>query len=151
MRLLRVICGLTVMLALGVVPHAQTRPNFSGQWVQISPDEGAGVQQLIKHDATTLVTIHDSEGGEHNLTYKLDGSEQRNVLSSHGTDLVTLYRAAWQGNALVISSSTTYPDGRTMTGKDAWTMDAEGRLVVDLERNIGGQEIKMKLIHKKVQ
>lgn len=151
MKLVRAICGLMAIVGLAATLHAQTRPNFTGHWVQISPDEGAGGEQFIKHDATTLATAHDSEGGGHNATYKLDGSEQRITLGSHGSEIVTISRATWQGNTLVIASSTTYPDGRKMTGNDTWSLDAEGRLVIDLDRMLAGQPIKMKLVHKKVQ
>lgn len=151
MKLLRALCGLTVILVLGVVSHAQTRPNFSGHWVQISPEDGAGAEQFIKHDATTLATAHDSEGGGHNVTYTLDGSEQRTTMASHDSQIVTISRATWQGNTLVITASTTYPDGRKMTGNDTWSIDAEGHLVIDLDRTLAGQPIKMKLVHKKIQ
>ena len=129
---------------------AQQRPNFSGRWVLVSPVNEAGQQQVVKHDATTLSTEHPSEGGSHGSVYKLDGTQSRNVLTSHGEDIVTLSNATWKGNALTITSATTYPDGRKLDSIQVWSIDAEGQLIVDFtETMTGRQTTKMRLVYKK--
>ncbi len=145
---------LTVLTAitLGVVAiAAQQKPNFSGRWVTVSPTEAAGQEQVVTHDAATLTTGHASEGGGHGAVYKLDGTESRNVLTSHGEPIVTRSKAAWSGAQLTITSNTTYPDGRTRESKEVWSLDAEGRLVIEVNLTVSGQQpmtIKMVSVKK---
>jgi hypothetical protein len=116
----------------------------------VSPADAAGQEQVVKHDATSLSTAHESEGDGHRATYKLDGSESRNVLTMGGGDIVTLSKAEWTGNQLTITSSTVYPDGRKLAQKEIWSMDAEARLVITFTQTMSGQpEMSMKLIYKK--
>lgn len=85
---------LTVFVtAAAVTMVAQAKPNFSGTWVVVSPAEAAGQEEQVRHTDTTLSTGHESEGGGHSATYKLDGSESRNELTSHGEKIVTLSKA----------------------------------------------------------
>jgi len=126
--------ALPVMAAAG----AQDKPNFTGTWVAVSPAEAAGQEQEVRHTATTLSTGHASEGGGHQATYKLDGSESRNEIMSHGEPIVTLSRAAWEGNKVVITSATTYPDGGKLDSKETWSMDSEGRLVFEFTQTATG-------------
>jgi hypothetical protein len=90
---------------------AQAKPNFSGLWLAVSPAEAAGQEQRVRHTDTTLSTSHDSEGDGHATTYKLDGSESRNELTTHGEKIVTLSKAQWPAPSSPPSVSTTYPDG----------------------------------------
>jgi len=137
-------------LCLVATISAQQKPNFSGHWVAVSPADAAGQEQFVKHDATSLATSHESEGDPHRETYKLDGSESRNVLTSHGAEIVTLSKAEWTGNQLTITSSTVYPDGRKLAQKETWSMDAEARLVIAFTQTMAGQpEMSMKMIYKK--
>ena len=110
---------------------AQERPNFTGRWVLAIPAGMAGQEQTVTHTAETLTTAHASSGHGHKKVYRLDGAESRNVLVSHGEDVVTLSTAVWNGSALTITSATTYPDGRKLHQKHVWSLDAEGRLVID--------------------
>src|SRR5688572_15304102 len=88
------ICVLTLLALLATAPAtAQQKPNFTGTWVAVSPAEAAGEEQEVRHTATTLSTGHASEGGGHHATYKLDGSESRNELTSHGEKIVTISKA----------------------------------------------------------
>ena len=122
--------GLGFVLGLAVV-SAQDKPNFSGRWIAVSPADSAGQEQVVRHDAKTLTAGHASEGHGHKASYTLDGTESRNVLVSHGENIVTLSKASWNGNKLTITSDTTYPDGRTWHTEQTWSLDASGRLVID--------------------
>jgi hypothetical protein len=134
------VIGLIGVLAFGVVLVGQTRPNFSGRWVQVSPTEGAGTGQTIKHEGDRMSTGHDSEGGGHGINYRLDGVESRNVVTTHGNDIVSKTRAVWEGQQLVITSAAEYPDGRTMSDKQVWSLDSTGQLVITITRTMSGQE-----------
>jgi hypothetical protein len=43
----------------------------------------------------------------------------------------SLSKASWNGNQLTIDSDTTYPDGRRRRTTAVWSLDDEGRLVID--------------------
>lgn len=140
------------IVTLGVVAlAAQQKPNFSGRWVAVSPADAAGQEQFVKHDATSLSTSHEAEGDPHRAVYKLDGTESRNVLTSHGEDVVTTSKTTWSGAQLTITSVTTYPDGRRRDLKEVWSLDAEGRLVMEINLTMTGQPpmaIKMVSVKK---
>jgi hypothetical protein len=127
-RLLAIAAGTLLALAL---PSAQEKPNFAGRWVVTSPAGDAGQEQTVTQTAATLTTGHASEGHGHRAVYKLDGTESRNALVSHGQEIVTLSRASWTGDRLTITGDTTYPDGRKWQTKAVWSLDGEGRLVID--------------------
>ena len=122
--------GFIVLLAASA--SAQDKPNFTGTWAIVSEKEGSRQpDQIVEQTATTLAIGHASEGGRHRAVYKLDGTENRNVISSHGGEIVTIAKASWTGDKLTITSATTYPDGRKRDDKQVWSLDAGGRLVVE--------------------
>jgi hypothetical protein len=136
--------------ASAVAIGSQSKPNFSGTWVAISPAEAMGQEQRVRHTATTLSTGHDSEGGGHQETYKLDGSESRNELTSHGEPIVTLSKAGWDGDKVVITSATTYPNGNKLDSKETWSVNPEGQLVIEFTQTITGQPTQhLTLVHRK--
>jgi len=122
--------SLAVALGLAVV-SAQEKPSFAGRWVASSPADSAGQMQIVTHDEKLLTTAHDSEGHGHKAAYKLDGTESRNVVTSHGEEIVTLSKTSWNGNRLTIVSDTTYPNGRKWHTEQTWSLDDSGRLVID--------------------
>ena len=138
----------SVLAAVAV--HAQKRPDFSGTWVQILPADHAGQEQVITQTATTLSMSHGSEGGHHGFTYKLDGSESRNELTSHGDRVVTISRATWKGEQLIVTSATTYGDGRKLDQVMVWSLDEKGQLVVDATATMTGQPAEtVKVVSRK--
>ena len=135
---LRNLSLLFVLLAAATL-GAQKRPDFSGTWVTIVPADSAGQEQVVTQTATTLAMSHASEGGHHAMTYKLDGSESRNELTSHGDKIVTLSRVTWKGEQLIITSATTYPDGRTLDQVMTLSLDEKGQLVIDATETMTGR------------
>ena len=131
MKSRQALIGAVAILLAVAVTSAQEKPNFTGRWVVASPAADAGQEETVTQAAATLTTGHASEGHGHRSVYKLDGTESRNVLVSHGADIVTLSKASWSGNQLIITSDTTYPDGRKWQTKAVWSLDGEGRRVVD--------------------
>jgi hypothetical protein len=131
MRIPQLFVVIAAMLAAVTVTSAQEKPNFSGRWVVVSPAADAGQEQTVTQTAATLTTGHASEGHGHRAVYKLDGTENRNVLTSHDEDIVTLSKASWSGTQLTITSDTTYPDGRKWHTVQTWSLESEGRLAVE--------------------
>jgi hypothetical protein len=122
---------LAAALVLTTAAGAQQKPSFSGRWVIVSPPKGAGQEQVVTHDAKTLISEHLSERGSRKTSYQLDGVEHRNALPSNGEDIVMMSTAAWDGDRIVISTRTTYPNGMKTQSKEVWSLDAQGRLVID--------------------
>lgn len=148
----RLICGFIVLLGIAFATgiEAQQKPDFTGTWVVVTPAEAAGQEEVVRHTATTLSTGHASTGDDHNASYKLDGSESRNELTSHGEPIVTISKAAWEGAKLVITASTKYPGAQESSSKSVWSIDSEGRLVIEHTRTQTGQPpISITLVHTK--
>ena len=112
-------------------PVVQKRPNFSGTWVIVSPKEGAGQEQIVTQDAKTLTAEHGSSGGGHKMAYQLDGVERRIALPSHGAEITLLAKASWVADRIVITTDASYPGGMRTHSTDTWSIDAQGRLVID--------------------
>ena len=137
------------LLTVGLT--AQQKPDFSGRWVILAPAEGAGSEQIVVHDlkANTLTLSHDSEGHGHKLVHKLDGTEHRNALASHGSEIVILSKAQWTGNQITINSVATYPDGKRMESKHTWAIDASGQLIIEVTDTVDGKTTTARAVHKK--
>ena len=57
-------CALLALAsATPIVTRAQAHPNFSGRWVIVQPEKGAGLEQVIKHDDKVLTKTPVSERG----------------------------------------------------------------------------------------
>ena len=141
MRHERTALGLAAFLVCLPVLHlpAAQKPDFSGTWVAVSPQEAVGSEESITLDETTLTRGHASTGDGHNARYTLDGSPTRNVIRSHGREIVTISRASWDGSRLVINESTTYPDGRVRKQRSVMSLDAGGQLLIDVEEMVDGK------------
>jgi hypothetical protein len=141
---LAVLVALSVLMVLGftITASGQTeKPDFSGRWVMVTPAEGAGQEQVVKQDATTL-TIGPTPEGQL-VVYKLDGSENRIGLAS---GVVMTSKASWTGNQLTITSTT--PSG--LDQKQVWSIDGEGKLVIDVQNTLAAQApIKMTMTYKR--
>lgn len=134
--------GVLMVVGFTITVRGQTeKPDFSGRWVMVSPAEGAGLEQVVKQDATTL-TIGPTPEGQL-VVYKLDGSENRIVMTS---GVVMTSKASWTGNQLTITSTT--PSG--LDQKQVWSIDGDGKLVIDVQNTLPTQApIKMTMTYKK--
>ena len=125
---------------------AAQKPDFSGTWVAVSPQDVAGTEETITQDATSVTRGHASTGGGHTRRYTLDGSPTRSVTRSAGQEIVTISRASWDQNRLVINESTTYPDGRVRKQRSILSLDAESQLLIEIEEMIDdkpGRKLQM--------
>lgn len=147
LRCQRVLIALLVfVLPVGSVV-AQKKPDLSGRWVVVSPAEAAGEEEIYKQDANTLTHSHESEGGGHSFTYRLDGTETRATI---GNDVVTLSKAMWEGERLVVTSTSTYGDGRKLQQKKVFALDDKGQMVIDLTQTMTGRPTEtVKLVCRK--
>jgi hypothetical protein len=116
------------------------RPNFSGRWAIVEPAKGAGQEQVIKHDDKMLSKTPVSDRGGPPATYELNGMEHRSVMSMRGEQIVTVTKAAWEGNTLVVTILESYPNGMKLNVKEVWSLDAQGRLVVEYTESAQGQK-----------
>jgi hypothetical protein len=146
MRSRRALIVAVVLVLAVTVTSAQEKPNFAGRWVVTSPATDAGLEHTVTQTAATLTTGHPSSGHGHRAVYKLDGTESRNVLVSHEEEIVTLSKASWSGNHLTITADTTYPDGRKWQTRQVWSLDGEGRLVIEFT-GTGMAEVSTRRVH----
>lgn len=119
----------------------QAKPNFSGRWVQVSPEPGAGREDLVTHTATTL-TIEGVSRKEPPVTFNLDGTESRSVVAAQGREIVTLSKTEWVGSSLMIMRTMTLPDGSKATIRHQMSVDAEGRLVIVTSAAMPGMPVR---------
>jgi hypothetical protein len=120
------LCLVLVVAAFGAVGlAAQDKPNFSGTWIGVGPQQD--IRELtIKHDGSTL----SLEGlpDVTKRTFKLDGSETE-MSAPDGKPL--LAKASWEGNKLVVTIH--FPELKQDIRRLTWLIDADGQLVIETE------------------
>lgn len=133
-------------LAVATVAWAQ-KPDFSGTWT-LDPEQstmGGGRQgggrmgggmgpMTVKQTADTL-TIESQGRGDMTMTrtYKLDGSESE-VAMGRMTAKAT---ARWDGDKLVISTTSEGREGTPMTRTETWSL-SNGMLTIETAGARGG-------------
>ncbi len=126
-------------LVAAAVDIAQSKPNFSGIWLPVSPPEAAaqGAEFHIKQDASSITLGHPegAHGPAHNPTYKLDGVEARqpNLVHPSETDVT---RAFWDGDRLVI---VVRPEHGGPAHKRVLWLQPDGTLAMEITVSIAGQ------------
>ena len=113
-----------VVAAFGAVGlAAQDRPDFSGTWIAVGPQQA--IRELtIKHDVSTLSL--EGQPDVTKRTFKLDGSETE-MSAPDGKPL--LARAAWEGKTLVVTIH--FPEIKQDIRRLTWVIDADGQLVME--------------------
>jgi len=133
MRVIRLTVAVLIMIGGAASISAQQKPDFTGHWVILGSGKGPAQEQLVTVDEKTLTTARPD--GTRKTIYQLDGVERRMALPSAGTrtagDITVLSSAKWDGNRIVITTTTSYENGMRTQGKDVWSIDAQGRLVID--------------------
>jgi hypothetical protein len=131
-----------VVAAFGTVGlAAQAKPNFSGTWIGVGPQQG--IRELtIKQDDSTLSL--EGQPDVANRTFKLDGSETE-MTAPDGKPL--LARAAWEGKALVVTIH--FPELKQDIRRVTWVIDADGQLVMETEFLGGKPEASSKQVFKR--
>ena len=136
------LCLVSVVAAFGVVGlAAQDRPNFSGTWIVVGPDQG--IRELtIKHDDSTLSLEGQPDVAKR--TFKLDGSETE-MSAPDGKPL--LARAVWEANTLVVT--VHFPEIKQDIRRLTWVIDADGQLVMETAFLGGKPEAPTKQVFKR--
>ena len=136
------LCLVLVVAALGAVGvGAQDRPNFSGTWIVVGPDQG--IRELtIKQDASTLSFEGQPDVTKH--TFKLDGSDTE-MSAPDGKPL--LARAVWEGKTLVVT--IYFPELKQDIRRLTWVIDADGQLVMETAFLGGKPEAPVKQVFKR--
>jgi len=136
------LCLVSVVAAFGVVGlAAQDRPNFSGTWIVVGPDQG--IRELtIKHDDSML--SFEGQPDVTKRTFKLDGSETE-MSAPDGKPL--LARAAWEGKTLVVTIH--FPELKQDIRRVTWAIDADGQLVLETAFLGGKPEAPTKQVFKR--
>lgn len=181
-----VLCVATVLITgrAGVQASAQTRPDFSGRWTAESgttplstnappgrPDQGRltlgdmgsgwGSSVTITQDQAQLVVEQTffsryDAAQQPRLVYALDGAETRNAVMIGHTTQVRVSRAAWDGQALRIT--TLYPGIDPGSGKPLTTevihrlsLESPMTLVVEASRgaSLGGAAMSTRTVYRR--
>ena len=118
------VCLVLAAAAFGAVGlAAQGRPNFSGTWIVVGPEQG--IRELtIKHDDSTLSL--EGQPDVTKRTFKLDGSETE-MSAPDGKPL--LAKAAWEGDKLVVTIH--FPELKQDIRRLTWAIDTDGQLVME--------------------
>jgi hypothetical protein len=157
------------MLVAGL--SAQGKPDFSGKWTLV-PDPNAaaagggggggrggrggggggqfcGQECTITQDGTTLTVTRTTQGGEQKATYRLDGSESKNMQQGRGGQTEVVSKAAWDGARLSITSSQPGREGGApVTRKTVISMNA-GQMEVENTVDFGQGPQTTKQAYKK--
>ena len=138
------LCLALVVAAFGAVGLAgQDRPNFSGTWIAVGPQQA--IRELtITHDGSTLSLEGQGQPNVTKHTFKLDGSETE-MSAPDGKPL--LARAAWEGNTLVVT--VHFPELKQDIRRVTWLIDADGQLVMETAFVGGKPEAPVKQIFKR--
>ena len=136
------LCLVLIVAAFGAVGlTAQDRPNFSGTWIGVGPQQE--VRELtIKQDGSTLSLEGQPEVTKR--TFKLDGSETE-MSAPDGKPL--LAKAAWEGSTLVVTIH--FPEIRQDIRRLTWVIDADGQLVMETEFLGGKPQAPSKQVFKR--
>ena len=154
-----------VMMTAGVL--AQAKPSFAGKWTldtsaaPAAPAPGGGgggrgfgrggglgQEVTITQDATTL-TLEYMGGGQApapvKLTYKLDGTDSKNMVMARGEQTEQVSKATWDGAKLVVTTTTAF--GET---KRSFALEG-GNLIVETTApgRDGGPGTPTKMTYKK--
>ena len=146
MKLARMGVTAAAIVALAAVVSAQ-KPDFSGTWT-LDPGAvpsageaavlGSGPAR-VKQTADAL-TIERTVGGANvTLTYKLDGTESRNVtMSRAGQPADSMSIAKWDGPTLTIVTKQEM-DGQVTESREIWVLEGN-RLNVESTNARGTQK-----------
>jgi len=172
---MRVAAGVVLLMLLAAVDAgaqpapAKARPDFSGTWAfdqvksaQPGPDGKVmlvamlGDEFTALQDAVSLSLAIKAGGVRVNATYKLDGTESRNMSpGAFGQPPVeVISRSSWEGDKLVIkSTSVSVLSGKNVpidTRRVLW-IDASGSLLVERTGTPATEVVPSRSIYRKVK
>lgn len=125
-----------VSVALATAAGAAQRPSFSGTWVIVSPEKSAGQEQIVKQDDRTLSLTARGR----TVVHQLDGVERKETMAMRGGEIVMLSRAVWEGDTIIITIATSYPNQMKTTSREVWSIDPRGRLLIEFTETAENQQ-----------
>lgn len=142
--LLAIACfGLAVVMA----SHADSKPNFSGEWKlnvdksdfgPLPPPKSRTDKIDHKDQSLKIARTQTNQQGESTseLSCTTDGKECTGTI--RGVPLTLKTTVEWDGSALVFDSKGTF-NGRDVQIKGKWTLSADGKTIT-IARHLAGQE-----------
>ena len=137
---------------------AKSHPDFSGKWVlDPSKSEGPTVppssELMVTQTAKALTVARNSPGPTGPITstlvYQLDGTASKNTVGGNGMTVDLNSTTAWEGPALVISTTTPQMQGG-FKQTERWSLDDGGKqLTVKGDIAVSGQTASIKLVFVK--
>jgi hypothetical protein len=157
--------ALLIAVSIGsasVTGSAQSRPDFSGEWIRSDSAEqrtvatvgdagfrvgnmgsGWGSPLTLRQQANQLVVEYAFFGTYDlqprlNFTFTLDGSESRNAVMIGHAESVLRSRADWRGDTLVITTEYRAPAGANgAVVRQALSLASPTSLIVETTRGTG--------------
>jgi polyisoprenoid-binding protein YceI len=149
MKLARVGVMVAAIVAAATVASAQ-KPDFSGTWTldpASAPAAGGGGGDAalgngpatVKQTADALTIERTMGDAKVTLTYKLDGTESRNMMMGRGGQQAdSVSTARWDGSKLTIVTKQEM-DGQITESTQVWTVEG-GTLTVETTNARGTQK-----------
>jgi hypothetical protein len=128
-----------MMLWLLSVAVAVAIPNFAGTWAPIE-----GVNPPVNLVVTQTADRFTAGAGDDALECRLDGQPTKQKV-----DTVEL-QCAWKGDTLTIVITITAEFGDTTQQTQTWSLDAQGRLVIETTRTRQGVPVIRQALYRRV-
>ena len=150
---------IAVLIGSAFAASAQSRPDFSGEWVRADSAEQRSVatvgdgsfrvgtmgsgwgSPLTLRQATNRLQVEYTYFGTYDLqprlsfTFALDGSESRNSVMVGHTESILRSRTSWRGDTLVITTQFPAPAGATeAVVRHALILESPTSLVIEATR-----------------
>jgi hypothetical protein len=125
--------GPTILsLLLTTTGVGQARPDFTGKWTTTGEKAGAPVETMTVTQSGELLTVETpSPTGTLRWTFKLDGSEHKNVTiqGNPPREIVDITTATWEGSSLVVRSSGRSNKEGGYAIKSVWSVSGNSLVV----------------------
>lgn len=118
---------------------AAATANFGGTWAPVE-----GVNPPVNLVVTQTAERLTAGSGDDALECRLDGQATKQQV-----DTVDV-RCAWTGDVLTMTIAITAEFGDTTTQQQTWSIDPQGRLVIELTRIRQGQPVTRRSVYRRV-
>ena len=138
---------------------AQDKPNFSGEWILVTPSEppaGMARRLTVAHDAASIGITRMSDNGSKSESHKLDPSVTSGAVkgTSGRGETLTKSDARWTGSSLELNDNNcqSRPDGieTCVERSEAWSLGKTGLLSIEVTTYGPGKRVsKATFIYRK--
>jgi hypothetical protein len=99
----------------------QAKPDFSGKWTETGVAASAAATTMVVSQDPDSITIDYGQGLR--WTFKLDGSQSRNVTTQNNRQVQQFSTATWDGSRLVISTAWRSNREGPSTLREVWALE----------------------------